>query len=134
MDIDKLVAEWQESKNAWTEHDSTSNALVMKRAGDALVVVVREGQERERKLREAIEYDAALAAYKADLGATEWEAFVGKNTWDALVASSGGDQPPAGELSNIEPDPEYSCGAAYCDDPACTMHAPGHGYNEVGDY
>lgn len=22
------------------------------------------------------------------------------------------------------PDPDYSCGAAYCDDPACNMHGP----------
>jgi hypothetical protein len=23
-----------------------------------------------------------------------------------------------------KPDPDYSCGAAYCDDPACNMHGP----------
>lgn len=26
----------------------------------------------------------------------------------------------------LEPDPYYSCGAAYCDDPACTTHNPRH--------
>lgn len=66
---------------------------------DALASALLTARERERTLREAIERDAAYAAYKADLGASEWRAFVGQWTWAALVASSGGQTPPSGETS-----------------------------------
>jgi hypothetical protein len=31
---------------------------------------------------------------------------------------------------SCRPDPDYACGAAYCDDPACNTHNPNRPNNE----
>lgn len=59
-DRDKRIAEWFIERNAKLE-------------------------AQLQELREAVESDAATAAYKAGLGATEWEAFVGKRAWSLLA-------------------------------------------------
>ena len=53
-------------------------------------------EARIRELERAIELDAAHAAYRAGMGASEWEAFVGTATWDVLK-NRALSQPPSEE-------------------------------------
>lgn len=60
--------------------------------GADLLAEVDRLRDKEKTLRdalsglvEAVERDAARAAWKADLGASEWEAFIGNLTHKALI-------------------------------------------------
>lgn len=63
--------------------------------------------ERRNGWFEALVYAAAVTAGERDLGCKCYERF-------------------AAIIDPRAPDPYYFCGAAYCDDPACTTHNRRH--------